>query len=277
MAPLAPVVPTRSMRFIASPTNAGDVVSVAFWFAFVLRRPYRIGMSVSGQVREQGEAAERGPRARMRRHMLSTAIRLMQDGFIPSVSDVAEAAEVSRATAYRYFPSQAAMVQAVVDEALGPILAWNSEDGDADQRVAELFAFAFPRMLKYEATHRAALSQALDQWTRRQAGTLGTEPRIVRGNRKSVLRDALAPLKGRIPAQTFDKLAQSLSLIFGIEAIIVLKDIWRIDDEALGSVAQWAAHAFVETAVAEATAQNPVRTARKSNKNAAERPRRKRG
>ena len=66
----------------------------------------------------------------MKRHMLATAIRLMQDGFIPSVSDVAEAAEVSRATAYRYFPSQAAMVQAVVDEALGPILAWHS-DGDA--------------------------------------------------------------------------------------------------------------------------------------------------
>ncbi len=234
-------------------------------------------MSVSGQVREQGEAAERGPRARMRRHMLSTAIRLMQDGFIPSVSDVAEGAEVSRATAYRYFPSQAAMVQAVVDEALGPILAWNSEDVDADRRVGELFAFAFPRMLKYEATHRAALSQALDQWTRRQAGTLGAEPRIVRGNRKSVLRDALAPLKKRLPAQTFDKLAQSLSLIFGIEAIIVLKDIWGIADEELRSVAQWAAHALVKTAVAEATAENRAGGARKTNKNAAERPRRRRG
>jgi AcrR family transcriptional regulator len=209
--------------------------------------------------------------------MLSTAIRLMQDGFIPSVSDVAEAAEVSRATAYRYFPSQAAMVQAVVDEALGPILAWNSEDPNADRRVAELFGFAFPRMLKYEATHRAALSQALDQWTRRQAGTLGAEPRIVRGNRKSVLRDALKPLKGRIPAQTFDKLAQSLSLIFGIEAIIVLKDIWGLNDEELGRVAEWAAHALVETAVAEVTAENRAGAARKTNKNAAERPRKKRG
>ena len=66
--------------------------------------------------------------------------------------------------------------------------------------MAELFGFAFPRMLKYEATHRAALSQALDQWTRRQAGTLGAEPRIVRGNRKGLLRDALAPLKARVPS-----------------------------------------------------------------------------
>ncbi len=208
-------------------------------------------MSVSGQVRERSAAAERGPRVRMRRHMLAAAIRLMQDGFVPSVSDVAEAAEVSRATAYRYFPSQAAMVQAVVDEALGPIRAWRSASDDADANVAELFAFAFPRMLEYEATHRAALSQALDQWTRRQAGTLGAEPRIVRGNRKNLIRDALAPLEGRVPAATFDKLAQSLSLIFGIEAIIVLKDIWNVDDAELRGLALWAAHALVEAAVAE--------------------------
>lgn len=220
-------------------------------------------MSVSGQVREQGEAAERGPRARMRRHMLATAIRLMQDGFVPSVSDVAEAAEVSRATAYRYFPSQAAMTQAVVDEALGPILAWRSESGDVDQRVAELFTYAFPRMLKYEATHRAALSQSLDQWIRRQAGTLGREPRIVRGNRKGLLRDALTPLKGGVPTQTFDKLTQSLSLIFGIEAIIVLKDIWGLDDEEVRRLAGWAAHALVDAAVAEASAPGQADAAEK--------------
>ena len=50
-------------------------------------------------------------------------------------------------------------------------------------------------MLEYEATHRAALAQALDQWARRQAGTLGGEAPIVRGNRKALLGDALAPLR----------------------------------------------------------------------------------
>jgi len=204
--------------------------------------------------------------------MLATAIRLMQDGFIPSVSDVAEAAEVSRATAYRYFPSQAAMVQAVVDEALGPILAWRSGDDDADKRVADLFAFAFPRMLEYEATHRAALSQALDQWTRRQAGTLGSEARIVRGNRRKVLRDALTPLEKKLGRQTFDKLAQSLSLIFGVEAIIVLKDIYKLDDTEVRDVAQWAAHALVGAAMAEASAE----PAAKKNQIAAKRRPRKR-
>lgn len=231
-------------------------------------------MSVSGQAQDLPIAA-RGPRARMKRHMLATAIRLMQDGFIPSVSDVAEAAEVSRATAYRYFPSQAAMVQAVVDEALGPVLAWRSGAEEADERVTALFRFAFPRMLEYEATHRAALSQALDQWARRQAGTLGAEPRIVRGNRKGLIRDALAPLKGRVPAATFDKLAQSLSLIFGIEAIIVLKDIWGTDDEGVRRLALWAANALVGAAVAEAAIPARTGTSRDNKKERGGRPARK--
>jgi AcrR family transcriptional regulator len=204
--------------------------------------------------------------------MLATAIRLMQDGFIPSVSDVAEAAEVSRTTAYRYFPSQAAMVQAVVDEALGPILAWRSDLADADRRVAELFTFAFPRMLEYEATHRAALSQALDQWTRRQAGTLGPEARIVRGNRRGLLRDALAPLRKEVGAQTFDRLVQSLSLVFGVEAIIVLKDIYGMEDNEVQDVALWAARALVRAAKAK-DGINPAEAARQ---NAAGRPRAKR-
>jgi hypothetical protein len=169
------------------------------------------------------------------------------------------------------------MVQAVVDEALGPILAWRSEEKDAERRVSELFAFAFPRMLKYEATHRAALSQALDQWTRRQAGTLGGEPRIVRGNRKGLLRGALAPLTKQVGGQTFDKLAQSLSLIFGIEAIIVLKDIWGIDDDGVREVALWAAHALVATAVAEAATAKRPSAVQTTKKNAARKPRGTRG
>jgi len=232
-------------------------------------------MSVSGQAQQPRPATERGPRARMKRHMLATAIRLMQDGFIPSVSDVAEAAEVSRATAYRYFPSQAAMVQAVVDEALGPILAWRSGEQVAERRVSELLGFAFPRMLQYEATHRAALSQALDQWARRQAGTLGEEPRIVRGKRKALLRDALSPLRRELDTQAFDKLTQSLSLIFGIEAIIVLKDIWGIDDAGVRDVALWAAGALVSAAVAEASPGRPAAAASRTKKNAARQPRRR--
>ena len=105
--------------------------------------------------------------------MLETAIALMQQGETPSVSDVAEAAEVSRATAYRYFPSQAELVHAVVNEALGPILGWQSDEAKAEDRVADLLDLSMPRILEFEATFKAALKLSLEHWAKRQAGTLG--------------------------------------------------------------------------------------------------------
>jgi len=201
--------------------------------------------------RGSGEAAERGPRARTKRLMLETATRLMQAGVTPSVSEVAEAAQVSRATAYRYFPSQAALVQAVVDEGLGPILTWKSTSADAERRVAELFDTAMPRIEAFEATFKAALKLSLDQWARRQAGTLGGEPAFTRGHRVDLLQEAIAPLKGQLPPRDFKRLAQALSLIFGVEVLIVLKDIWGLDSRKTRSVAQWAAGALVRAAMAE--------------------------
>ena len=91
----------------------------------------------------------------MKRMLLDTAMELMQRGTIPSVSEVAEAAEVSRATAYRYYPTLASMTQDAVGEALGPILAWTSDSSNPQDRIAELLAFAYPRIEAYEATHRA--------------------------------------------------------------------------------------------------------------------------
>jgi AcrR family transcriptional regulator len=208
-------------------------------------------MNVSRQQDMVSDDTARGPRARTRRLMLETATRLMQAGVTPSVSEVAEAAEVSRATAYRYFPSQAALVQAVVDEGLGPILTWRSPSMDPAKRVADLIATSMPRIEAFEATFKAALKLSLDQWARRQAGTLGSEPAFVRGHRVALLEDALAPLKGRLPPPAFERLALALSLIFGVEVLVVLKDMWGLDGAGTLSVAQWAAHALVQAAIAE--------------------------
>jgi len=190
----------------------------------------------------------------------------MKRTLLASVSDVAEAAAVSRATAYRYFPSQAALIEATVGEALGPILQWSSSAAEPEERVSELLAFALPRIEDYEATHRAALLLSLDQWNRRQAGTLGAEERFVRGHRRALLADALKPLKRQLGKSAFERAMQALSLTFGTEALVVLKDIWGLDSSEAKRVARWAAQALVRAAVAEAAAASraaPVRTAKK--------------
>lgn len=208
-------------------------------------------MEVSRQQPETLEEVERGPRARTRRLMLETATRLMQGGATPSVSEAAEAAGVSRATAYRYFPSQAALIQAVVDEGLGPILTWHSDEADPAVRVADLIDTSLPRIEEFEATFKAALKLSLDQWARRQAGTLGAEPQFTRGHRVDLLRDAIAPLRGVLPNEQFDRLSQALSLVFGVEVLIVLKDIWGLSGDQTQAVAQWAAATLVRGAAGE--------------------------
>jgi AcrR family transcriptional regulator len=181
--------------------------------------------------------------------MLETATRLMQKGVTPSVSEVAEAAEVSRATAYRYFPSQAALVHAVVDEALGPILDWRSDSDDAEERVGDLFRSSMPRISEFEATFRAALKLSLEQSAQGEGISTPAEPRFTRGHRVDLLKDALQPLRGTLPAKEVDRLAQALSLIFGVEALVVLKDMWGMDDRRAYSVAEWAARSLVRSAI----------------------------
>jgi AcrR family transcriptional regulator len=208
-------------------------------------------MGVSLSSKGQLSAPPRGARARTRKLMLETAIGLMQQGATPSVSDVAEAAGVSRATAYRYFPSQAALVHAVVDEALGPILEWTSDSADAEARVTDLLSVTMPRIVEFEATFKAALKLSLEQWARSQAGTLGEEPPFKRGHRVDLLQAAISPLRDSLPPKQFQRLARALSLAYGLEVLVVLKDIWGLGDDETQEVSRWAAVALVRAAVAE--------------------------
>lgn len=221
-----------------------------------MRRVYHIDMVVSRQrstvTKTEGQGAERGAKARTRRLMLDAAIALMQSGMTPSVTGVAETAGVSRATAYRYFPSQAALVHAVVDEALGPILEWTPGNGEATARVADLLATAMPRIEEFEATFKASLRLSLEQWAQRRAGTLGSEPLFTRGHRIDLLMNATAPLADRLEPDQHLRVAQALSLVFGVEVLNVLKDIWGLNSHDAQGVAQWAAQALINAAEAEA-------------------------
>ena len=210
-----------------------------------MRRPYRICMDISGQEHDLSLSPPRGPRARMLKTMLAAAVKLTKSGKIPSVSEVAEAAEVSRATAYRYFPTQSALVQAIVNEALGPILEWRSDSDNAVARINELFAFAYPRMQSQETSLRASLAMALDERTKGQP-----TPKF-RRTRRVLLRNALLPLQEKMSKSELDRLAHALSLVFGIESIVVLQDVWKLDGDRASRVALWAANALIHAAMAE--------------------------
>ncbi|ADZ40695.1 TPA: TetR/AcrR family transcriptional regulator [Yersinia enterocolitica] len=190
-------------------------------------------------------------RARTRRLLIDTAMSMYEQGAFPSITEVANAAQLSRATAYRYFPTQSALVSAMVDESLGPILAWQPTQPDARQRIAELLSFAYPRMLQHEGVLRAALHLSLQQWADNRSNP-NNEEKLIRGNRKRLLKLAVEPLEGKLTPAALQRVIHAFSLIYGSEVFMVLKDIWHLDDAGIQDVTQWMGKAILLQAETDA-------------------------
>jgi len=203
-------------------------------------------MAVPNQQSGEIDIPETGARARTWRLMVDVASQMMREGRTPSVSEVAEEANVSRSTAYRYFPAQSSLIQAVVAETLGPILDWDTEAKDVFERLASLYGTSLPGIIENEATFRAALRQSIES---QDELTLAENRRYGRGHRVDLINRALEGLE--LPEPDMRRLAKALSMTFGIENIIVLRDIWNCSDEEIGALCSWAARAMVRTALEE--------------------------
>ena len=201
-----------------------------------------------GHGRVAPPGPERGPRARTYRRLLAQAMALVRRGRIPSVPEVAATARVSRATAYRYFPSRSALVSAVVAEALAPVRRFEPVPADGRRRVRELFDKTFPLFKEFEPHMRAALQLALEHESLERTGQLEEEP-YRRGHRRYILHRAAAPLRATLGERSYARLLKALSLVYGIESYVVLRDIWGSSYRDVESVARFAVDALIDSAL----------------------------
>lgn len=201
---------------------------------------------------------ERGVKAATFRLLLDTAMTIIQEsGHIPSVAEAAARSKVSRATAYRYFPSRSALVTAVIDSSLGPVRKLASANPNGRDRVHELFLQTFPRFKEFEAQLRAAAQLSLEQWGLERAGLLEEEP-YRRGHRVRILEHAIEPLAPLMSAAVRNRLHHALSVVYGIEPYVILKDIWGLGDREVERTALWMADALIDAALRDAE-QKPAR------------------
>lgn len=187
--------------------------------------------------------------------MVEQAMTLFAQGLEPGVAEVAEKAGVSRSTAYRYFPTRNALVMAMVEESLGPVMNWQPTEQGADERVRSLLSFAWPRIFMHEGVLRAALKVSLEQWAE-SSKEGGSEPMFTRGNRLRLLTKALQPLESRLPPEKMQLLLKALAVIYGTESLVVLKDIGHCSDDDVMEITQWMAMAMLEKALREIPASD---------------------
>ena len=184
-------------------------------------------------------------RHRTRKDLLAAAARLLRQGRTPGMDEVADEALVSRATAYRYFPNvEALLVEAPLDGAVpGPedVFA-DDRSTDPEARIDKAEAALHEMIYRNEAQLRVMLAASLERAS--QEGV------PIRQNRRTPLIEAaLAPARERLTDAQYETLCAALALIFGVESMIVFRDVLGIDEQTARNVKSWTARALVRAAL----------------------------
>jgi len=186
-------------------------------------------------------------RRRTRKDLLQAAARLMKQGGTPSLETIAEEAMVSRATAYRYFPSaDALLVEASLDIAFPEIDAVLGNAPNDPVARLELVESTIDAMITAnEPGLRRMLIHSLERKLRNEVD--GETP--ARQNRRTPLIDAaLEPARKEFRPAALANLRRALALVIGTEAMVVFKDVLQVDDAEARRVKRWAIRALVAAA-----------------------------
>src|ERR1700677_2227455 len=166
---------------------------------------------------------------RTRQDLLQAATRLMKKGLVPTLAEVAEEAMVSRATAYRYFSSDEALLADAPLEATAPTAdQLFSADVSIDPEERLLKANAALREVVWgnQTQFRLMLARSLEQ----AAKAREVPPAALRLNRRTVLIEAaLAPVRDQFDNSVYGKLCAALALVLGTESMVVFRDVLQMD------------------------------------------------
>lgn len=192
------------------------------------------------------EVSRDSQKRRTRQALVAAARTLMSDGTLPSVGEVADVAEVSRRTAYRYFTNAEQLMTEAVLESLRSDVEQQIEAGgpeaDVPERVERLVAAMHRLTLDNEAQLRQMIRFTVDK----DQVEPGVPPRPSR--RLEYIEQALDPLRNTLDASKLERLVNGLAVVLGIEALLVLRDICGLNDDQVLDVERWATHALLRAA-----------------------------
>jgi AcrR family transcriptional regulator len=193
---------------------------------------------------------------RTRQDLLQAAARLMKQGRVPKLAEVAEEAQVSRATAYRYFSSDEALLTEAPLDGLVPTrdeLFSDDPSRDPEERLLKADAALREVIWANQTQFRLMLARLLEQAAQASTGS-GAPAEPLRQNRRiPLIEAALAPARDQFDDAVYRKLCAALSLVFGTESMVVFRDVLQMDDAAAWEVESWIVQVLTQAALREST------------------------
>lgn len=174
--------------------------------------------------------------------LVEAARELMSEGITPTVEDAASRAGVSRATAYRYFPDQRALLTSSYPIIEMASLLPAEPSGDVIERVRLVARGILDAIVANEIALRAQLRISLEQPATR------AELPLRKGRRIMWFEDALAPLRPELQPLSFRQLTLALAAVVSLEVLIWLVDLAGLSRKAANEQIIWTAEQIVRSA-----------------------------
>jgi AcrR family transcriptional regulator len=184
-------------------------------------------------------------KTRTRTAILQAAREMLAEGVTPTVEQAADVAEVSRTTAYRYFPNQRALLVATFPDIGAESLLPDPAPEDPRARFEAVIETLASRVVEHEAELRAQLRLSLEP----PGADEPQELPFRAGRAIGWIEDALAPLRGRLGETEVRRLALATRCAVGIEALVWLTDVAGVSRDQAVEVMHWSASALFEAAV----------------------------
>jgi AcrR family transcriptional regulator len=183
---------------------------------------------------------------RTRDALVGAARELVAKGQAPTVEAAAEAAAISRTTAYRYFPNQRALLAAAHPETATDSLLPDDAPDDVPTRL-DLVIEAFTRMIvDTEAQQRTMLRLSLE------AGPLERAQLPLRQGRAiKWIEEALAPLHPDMGDIEVHRLAIAIRSATGVESLAWLTDVAGLTRDEATDLMRWSARALLHAAITD--------------------------
>ncbi len=191
----------------------------------------------------------------MRTLLLGAAAKLVEQGKAPSVTEVADAAEVSRRTAYRYFPTQEQLLTEVSLERLRPQVQAALSAAAAGLSPAETLDAAIGAIQRLAVEHEALLRTMVRLSLDRRLGEQQNKQEKlapVRGSRRvDWIEAALAPARPLLASSRYQRLVSGITLCLGMESLIALQDVRALSPAQSIDICRWAGRAMLDASLRE--------------------------
>ncbi|HEX3787200.1 MAG TPA: TetR/AcrR family transcriptional regulator [Pseudonocardiaceae bacterium] len=177
---------------------------------------------------EQSTTGRVNQKQRTRKAIVEAAAELSRTGREVTMPEIAKAALVSEATAYRYFPDLASLLpEAFADQLPTPAEALKSVQDSTDP--VERIAAATEFLLRHVLTRRGVVRAMIAATITRPADAAARP-----GLRFGLIEHALAPLTaklGRADTVALEQLLRDLAIVVSAEALFNLTDLYHLDPE----------------------------------------------